>query len=260
MHRAMHRSLGGSSTRRPAVAAALALLVASAAASVARPQFFGGRVRVEPNAVYDGRFTFVRLRYTVHTRPGWEYDYPAMERNFMTIVNDLTTLHPHVRQSNVHTMEDPELARYPIAYLSEPGYWYPDQREAAGLRDWLARGGFLIVDDFLLNQWANFDRSMHLVLPGARLVRLDVSHPIFDSFFHIRTLDGMTHPDNARAKAEYYGIYENNDPTRRLVAIINYNNDIGDYMEWSGEGWYPINMSNDAYKLATNYIVYGLTH
>ena len=256
----MNRPLEAPSTRRTAVVVSLAALLASAAATVAHPQFFGGRVRVEPNAAYDGRFTFVRLRYTVHTRPGWEYDYPAMERNFMTIVNDLTTLQPHVRESNVHSMDDPALSRYAIAYLSEPGYWYPDEREAAGLRNWLTRGGFLIVDDFLLNQWANFDRSMHLVLPNARIVRLDVSHPIFDSFFHIRTLDGMTHPDNARAKAEYYGIYENNDPARRLQVIVNYNNDIGDYMEWSGEGWYPINLSNDAYKLATNYIVYGLTH
>ena len=101
---------------------------------------------------------------------------------------------------------------------------------------------------------------MRLVLPNARIVRLDVSHPIFDSFFHIRTLEGMSHPGNAGAKAEYLGIYEDNDPARRLIVIINYNNDIGDYMEWSGEGWYPINMSTDAYKLATNYIVYGLTH
>ena len=231
----MNRPLEAPSTRRTAVVVSLAALLASAAATVAHPQFFGGRVRVEPNAAYDGRFTFVRLRYTVHTRPGWEYDYPAMERNFMTIVNDLTTLQPHVRESNVHSMDDPALSRYAIAYLSEPGYWYPDEREAAGLRNWLTRGGFLIVDDFLLNQWANFDRSMHLVLPNARIVRLDVSHPIFDSFFHIRTLDGMTHPDNARAKAEYYGIYENNDSARRLQVIINYNNDIGDYMEWSGE-------------------------
>jgi hypothetical protein len=240
---------------------ALAILVAlGIGAVVAQPQRFTRRVRIEPNASYDGRFTFVRLRYTVHTRSGWEYDYPAMERNFMTILNDLSTVRPHVRQSNVHGMDDPELARYPIAYLSEPGYWIPDEREAAGLRAWIERGGFLIVDDFLLGQWTNFERSMRLVLPDARIVRLDVSHPIFDSFFRITTLDGMTHPDSRQAKAEYYGIFEHNDPTRRLVAIINYNNDIGDYMEWSGEGWYPVNMSNDAYKLATNYIVYGLTH
>lgn len=126
--------------------------------------------------------------------------------------------------------------------------------------DLRAVGGFLIVDDFLLGQWANFERSMRLVLPHARIVRLDVSHPIFDAFFHIRTLDEMSHPNNPRAKAEYYGIYEDNDPARRRLAIINYNNDIGDYMEWSGDGWYPINMSNDAYKLATNYLVYGLSH
>jgi hypothetical protein len=217
------------------------------------------RVFIEPNVPYDGRFTFVRLRYTVYSRSGWEFDYPAMERNFMTILNDLSTIRPHVQRSNVHTMNDPELARYPIAYLSEPGYWMPDEQEAAGLRAWLLKGGFLIVDDFLLDQWENFERSMKRVLPEARIERLDVSHPIFDSFFRIATLDGMTHPGSRNAKAEYFGIFEANDPERRLMVIINYNNDIGDYMEWSGEGWYPINLSNDAYKLATNYIVYGLT-
>jgi hypothetical protein len=217
-------------------------------------------VFIEPNAAYDGRFTFVRLRYTVYGRSGWEFDYPAMERNFMTIAKDLSTLHPHVRESNIHRMDDPVLSHYPVAYLSEPGYWLPDEREAAGLRDWIAKGGFLIVDDFYLRQWENFDRSMHLVMPNAKLIPLDISHPIFNSFFHLKTLDGMSHPDNASAKAVYLGIFEDNDPTKRLQVIVNYNNDIGDYMEWSGEGWYPVNMSNDAYKFATNYVIYALTH
>lgn len=220
----------------------------------------GYRMTLEPNAAYDGRYTFVRLRYTTYTAPGWSFDYPAMERNFMTILNDLSTVKPHTRESNIHDMDDPALTRYPIAYLSEPGYWLPSEREAKGLREWLNKGGFLIVDDFYFGQWVNFERSMKMVLPNARMVKLDVSHPIFNSFFHIKTLDGMTHPDNRNAKAEYLGIFENNDPKRRLLAIINYNNDIGDYMEWSGQGWYAVNLSNDAYKLATNYIVYGLTH
>jgi len=214
----------------------------------------------EPNATYDGRYTFVRLSYTVYGRSGWEFDYPAMERNFMTILKDLTTIKLHSRESNIHAMDDPELFKHAIAYLSEPGYWHPSPSEAAGLRRWLGKGGFLIVDDFYFREWDNFERSMHMVLPSAQLVRLTVKHPIFDSFFQIKTLEGMTHPDNANAKAEYYGIYENNDPTRRLMVIVNYNNDIGDYMEWSGDGWYPVNMSNDAYKLATNYIVYAMTH
>jgi hypothetical protein len=240
----------------------VALILAGATAiRTAHAQRRGGRgVFVEPNASYDGKFTFVRLRYRVYGRSGWEFDYPAMERNFMTILKDLTSMQLHQRESNIYDMDDPELMKYPIAYLSEPGYWYPSKSEADGLRRYLAKGGFLIVDDFYFNQWENFERSMRMVIPNAVFAPLKVDHPIFDSFFHISTLDGMAHPDNRAAKAIYLGIYENNDPTRRLIAIINYNNDIGDYMEWSGEGWYPVNMSNDAYKLATNYIIYGLTH
>ncbi len=215
---------------------------------------------VEPNAAYDGRYTFVRLRYEVRSRSGWEFDYPAMERNFMTIMDELTTVRPHVKESNVHDMDDPALSKYAIAYLSEPGFWIPNESEAAGLRTWLLKGGFLIVDDFYGQQWQNFDRSMHAVLPKARLMKLDVSHPVFNSFFHIKSLSGMSHPEASNYKAEYLGIFEDNDPSKRLMVIVNYNNDIGDYMEWSGEGWYPVNMSNDAYKFATNYIVYGLTH
>ena len=93
---------------------------------------FRRRIFQEPNASYDGKFTFVRLSYTVYGRSGWEFDYPAMERNFMTILNDLTSVHPHVRESNIHAMDDPELGRYPVAYLSEPGWWRPVDSQAAG--------------------------------------------------------------------------------------------------------------------------------
>ena len=83
--------------------------------------------------------------------------------------------------------------------------------------------------------------------------------PIFDSFFRIPSLD-MTYPGNPNLPAQFLGIHEDDDPTKRLMVVINYNNDIGDYMEWSGEGWWPVNLTNDAYKLATNYLVYGMTH
>jgi hypothetical protein len=238
--------------------ALLTLALIAGSAAMAQSQRF--RIRIEPNVPYDGKFTFVRLRYTEYGRSGWEFDYPAMERNFMTIVKDLSTLRLHNTGSNIHRMNDPLLSKYPVAYLSEPGYWIPDESEAAGLRTWLAKGGFLIVDDFYLRQWDNFANSMRLVLPTAQFVRLDRSHPLFDAFFRISTLDGLHHPDNRNAIAEYYGIYEDNDPSKRLMVIVNYNNDIGDYMEWSGQGWYAVNLSNDAYKIATNWVMYALTH
>jgi hypothetical protein len=240
-----------------ALAAALALGVAAIAAARQWPRG-GRRVWVEDNVRYDGRFAFVRIRYQVHGRSGWEFDYPAMERNLMTITRELTSLRPHLRGSNVHDLDDPELLRYPVAYLSEPGYWLPSDAEVAGLRTYLAKGGFLIVDDFMRGEWVNFETQMRRVLPDARIVRLDASHPVFDTFFSIGSLD-MTYPGNPRLRAEFLGIHEDDDPAGRLMVVINYNNDIGDYMEWSGEGWWPVDLTNDAYKLAVNYLVYGMT-
>ena len=113
----------------------------------------------------------------------------------------------------------------------------------------------------MLQEWNNFEAQIRRALPKARMVRLDISHPIFDSFFRIRSLD-MSYPTPGWQwlKAEFFGIFEDNDPAKRLLVVINYNNDIGDYMEHSGQGWWPVNISNDAYKLAINYIIYGLTH
>jgi hypothetical protein len=238
--------------RKVGICAAL-LLLSAAVPAVAQ------RVFIEPNVPYDGKFTFVRIRYTVVTRGGWEYDYPAMERNLMTMMNELTTLAGHVRGSNVLTLDDPELTRYPIAYLSEPGYWVPSEAEVLGLRNYLAKGGFLIVDDFMRSEWQNFERQIKRVLPKATIHDLDISSPVFHSFFDITTLD-MSYPHDPNLKAVFRGIFEDNDPDRRLMVIINYNNDIGDYMEWSGAGWWPVNTTNEAYKLAMNYLIYGLTH
>lgn len=241
--------------RRPPLLALALLLVT---APLAWAQWGRGAPEPEPNVPYDGRFTFVRLRYG-GGRAGWAFDYPAMERNFMTVLADLTTMRPHVQGSNVHDLDDPALARYPVAYLSEPGYWAPTAAEAAGLRTWLRKGGFLIVDDFFGPQWTQFERAMAQVLPGARIVPLDVSHPVFHSFFDIRTLEGMHHPQRRTYRAQFLGIFEDDDPRKRLMVVVNYNNDIGDYMEWSGQGWYPVDFTNDAYKFATNYLVYGVT-
>ena len=245
----------------PKAALLAALLLVGTALPLSGQRRFGRRGfegGFDANVPYDGRFTFARIRYTVYGRSGWEFDYPAMERNLMKVMEELTALRPHVRGSNIHTFDDPELLKYPVAYVSEPGYWIPSESEVLGLRTYLAKGGFVIFDDFMGYEWRNFETQIRRVLPNARIVPMKVSHPIFDSFFHIESLD-MTYPNNPRIKAEFYGIYEDNDPGKRIMVIINYNNDIGDYMEWSGSGWLPVNLTNDAYKLAVNYIIYGLT-
>jgi hypothetical protein len=91
---------------------------------------------------------------------------------------------------------------------------------------------------------------------------LSLSHPIFNSFFQIKSLD-VPYPGVLGERGlmgEFYGIHEENDPARRLTVIINYNIDIGDYVEWSGEDLYNMESTNEAYKFMINYLVYGLTH
>ena len=220
----------------------------------------------EYNVEYDGRFTFVRVRFTPLDDPWgrrsdmkWDHDYPRAERHFVTILDELTAVAPFLSGSNILTLDDPELFKYPVAYLAEPGYWTLTDEEAEGLRNYLLKGGFLIVDDFVDSQWYNFEGAMREVLPDSRLVQLDVSHPIFHSFFEIEALEHV-HPYWPGYKSAFYGIYEDNDPSKRLMVIANYNNDIGESWEWSDTGFLPIELSNEAYKLGVNYIVYAMTH
>jgi hypothetical protein len=231
-----------------------------------------GGVTQEGNVPYDGRFTFARIRFGVglHTGsfgrgrgrgglPPWAHDYPRAERNFMNILTETTLLHPYMDGGNIFTTDDPELTRFPMAYISEPGYWNPTESEVEGLRNYLLKGGFLIADDFRSSDWFNFDAQMKRVIPGAEFVELDETHTIFDSFFQIESLKALASP-TFQVEPAYLGLHEENDPDQRLVVIANYNNDIGEYWEFSDLGWYPIDLSNEAYKLGVNYVIYAMTH
>lgn len=220
------------------------------------------------NVPYDGRFTFVRVRFAPPggalgfegfggREPAWAHDYPRGERHFTRILAELTSLGPRTEESNILTLDDPELFKFPVAYLCEPGFWGPSDREIEGLRSYLKKGGFLIIDDFVNNQWFNFEAQMRKVLPEGRLVPLTPAHPIFDSFYRIESLD-YVHPLFG-APSQFLGIFEDNDPAKRLMVIVNYNNDIGEYWEFSNTGYFPIDLSNTAYKLGVNYVVYALT-
>ncbi|MGH7714232.1 MAG: DUF4159 domain-containing protein [Gemmatimonadaceae bacterium] len=249
----------------------LAAIGLTMAAGVVFAQQFGGRRGRNrgrdpmPNSAYDGRYTFTRVRFEPFTGGWdlkWDHDYPRAESHLMKILKELTTVRPRTLDGgNIYGFDDPELFKHPIAYVSEPGFWTLTESEAISLRKYIAKGGFLIFDDFRHEaEFENFASRMREVLPNVSIVPLDATHPIFDSFFHIddETLH-MRHPYE-NVLAEFYGIYEDNDPSKRLIAIINYNNDIGDYWEFSDEGFVPVELSNEAYKLGVNYIVYALTH
>jgi hypothetical protein len=215
---------------------------------------------------YDGRFTFVRLRwggglgYGRRWRGGnaWNHDFPRAEQNLTFMLGEMTLIDTNTAGSLILTLDDPELFRYPVVYMWEPGFWTMTDVEATQFRAYLLKGGFAIFDDFEFDQWNNYEQQMRRVLPEARFVQLDETHPVFDSFFRMDTIN-FPHP-MIGVSPTYYGIFEDNDPTRRLLVIANHNNDVAEYWEWSGSGLFPVDTSNEAYKLGVNYMVYALTH
>jgi hypothetical protein len=100
--------------------------------------------------------------------------------------------------------------------------------------------------------------QMGKVLPGIQFVELDGTHEIFDSFFRVDPHAVI--PPYGPQTSVWYGLFEDNDPAKRLMVIVNYDNDISEYWEFSDMGFYAIDLSNEAYKLGVNYLVYALTH
>ena len=225
------------------------------------------------NAPYDGRFTFFRVRFEPSSDGGfggggrfgrgrgvdkkWDHDTPRADRHFMKILEEITMLRPKMDCNVIYAFGDAESFKYPIAYVSEPGFWTQSDEELKGIREYVAKGGFIIFDDFAGPHWYNFEEQWRRAFPELTLQPMPKNHPVFDAFYDIR---GTTLPTGYGPPAEWYGAFEDNDPTKRLIAIAGYNADLGELMEFSDEAYVPIDISNEAYKIMTNYVMYALTH
>ena len=215
------------------------------------------------NLDYDGRFIFARIRYGSGgggRRGGgdaWAHDYPRADHHLPRILSEITTTDVEYNGSNVFDLDDPELLNFPIAYLSEPGFWSATDAEIRGLREYLLKGGFLIVDDFEAEQWYNFAEQMARAIPEYKPIEIDGTHAIFDRFFRVSN-PYVPHP-LVRVTPRFYGYFEENDPEKRMIAMVNFNSDLAEYWEWSGTGFAPVDLENEAYKLGVNYLIYGLT-
>lgn len=244
--------------------------VAAAPHATAVPQDF-------PWLPYDGSFTFVRIRYKDRGfgggggyrrrggfgDPGWHHDYPDAEMHFSKIVQELTLARARQDPSggNIIFLDDPRLLQFPVAYMSEPVDWFPDESEMEGLREYLLKGGFIIFDDFNVPRGAmqNLVQQMSRVFPELRWFPVDGREPIFDTFFKIDPIN-IVLPSYRGNQPVWYLMYENNDPSKRIIAVANDRADIGEFWEFSDRGFYPIDLSNEAYKVGVNYLIYALTH
>lgn len=215
-------------------------------------------------------FTFVRLKYTGDGRwwrSGWDVDLPASDRNFIGKLAQATNI-PVTRREKIISVGSPELFDYPFAYILEVGSLNLSSAEAANLREYLLRGGFIMVDDFHGGQeWHHFYRQLKKIFPEREPEDIPITHPLFHCFFDINNLvqipgirsifNGRTYERRDGYPAYCRGVY---DEHGRLMMMINFNTDIGDAWEHAAEDFYPREYSDWAYRIGINAVVYALTH
>ncbi len=270
--------MGGSSLKRGVLIVGASLAVAALALSQGwRFRVPDGITDVGPNA----EFYFLRMEYTDrgggrgrgfgrgYSRGWWMQDFPRAELHFREGVERLTRI--DIGQGRHASLTDDRIFDYPWIYATQVGYWVLSDEEIARLRQYIDRGGFLVVDDFWgPYEWEVFADSMARAFPGRPIVELPLTDPMLHVLYDINEcvqVPGLRHLRRGPGGAivaplegtppHWRAIY---DDKRRLIVAINYNMDIGDAWEEADVPEYPLSATTAAYRFAINSIIYTMTH
>lgn len=232
-------------------------------------------------------FHFIRVEYTdlpqYHRRWGyasrrgtgtgwWMVDWPDAEDHFSLGVKRLTRIDTgdprHLRLTDEHLFD------YPWIYATQTGWWGLSDAETAQLREYLLRGGFIVVDDFWgPEQWEVFRETMARVLPNEPITDIaesdSVMHVLYDIFEKDRTFIPGTrhlqlHGDGTVTVWQPQGTQPAwramVDGRNHMVVAVNFNTDVGDAWEYADAPEYPAAMTTLAYRYGINYLIYSMTH
>ena len=198
----------------------------------------------------------------------WTQDYPRADRHFAAALRRLTRVHVRSVEQPVNPDDTDDFFNWPWMNAGEMGDWKLTSSQIAKLREYLLRGGFLMLDDFWgYEEWDRFYESMRLVFPDRQVVEI----PDADSIFHtVYDLDdryqvpgqwairrGTTYRNEGGETAHWRGIL---DDRGRVMVAMSFNSDIGDSWEWADDPEYPEKYSALGIRIGVNYVVYSMTH
>ena len=255
------------------------LLLAALSWPVSAQVFTPPRYDAPPPA-YDnrGEFNFVRVQfdslfiragsaYLGDGGPPWSTDFPGADANFLRGVSRLTGVRV-MSEPIVLSLRDEEIFNYPFLYMLEVGQaggMDLSSEEAAMLREYLLRGGFLLIDDFWgTRQWDAFESAFRQVFPDREIIELPHDHEIFHVYYDIdgpKMIPALTRSDaSGEQDIDVASNHAVLDDHGRIMVLINWNSDLGDGWEHTYHPYYPTRYANSAYQLGINYLVYSLTH
>ena len=207
---------------------------------------------------------YSRRGYYGRGRPAWATDYADAEFHVMQGISRFTRIDTAAvdldgNGGRLIQLDDERVFDYPWLYAVEVGQWLLDESEAKILREYLDRGGFLMVDDFWgESQWDVFVASMERVFPDRPIQELGEEHELLHVLYDLDQRTQIPGRNGQRPETpRWRGIF---DDDGRLMVAINFNMDMGDAWEHADDPWYPEPMTALAYKFAVNYLIYTMTH
>jgi hypothetical protein len=265
---------------------ATVLVVLICVAATVHAQFrgrggFGFGARTASAKDFDGSFHFCRIVFRNSIQGdggGWSVDYPRADINFSLRLSELTKTHVSRDGSGepnhlLVRLTDKELFDCPFVMMTEPGGAGFDDQEAANLRLYLEKGGFLWADDFWGEYaWSWWVGQLRKALPAPEFPIFDLmpEHPIFHTQFEVKKVaqipsinfffgSGRTSERGADSAVPHArGIA---DKQGRLIVLMTHNTDFGDSWEREGDdATYFVNFGPDGYAFGIDAVLYALTH
>ena len=231
--------------------------------------------RTAPAEFVVGRLMFpqTQRRYMLGAGPGdwraggtaWTVDYPEGDRTFARLLGRLTTIDVRLVEQPVNLDDDIDAFYWPFLISGLVGAWDLTDDQAAKLREYLLRGGFLLCDSFYgTAEWEGFVEGIKRVFPDRPIVDLPDSHPIFHAVYDLTDrpqIPTWQHLPrgyrNDGAVARWRAILDDDE---RVMVMIAFNNDIADGWQRADEYEYPQEAANLAISLGVNFAVYALSH
>jgi len=197
----------------------------------------------------------------------WTQDYPRADRHFTVTLRRLTRVHTRSVEQPVNPDDGDDIYNWPFLAAGEMGDWKLTGEQISKVREYLLRGGFLMLDDFWgAQEWARFMETMREILPDSPVVDIENSDPLFHIVYDLNNryqilgqwaLTGRMAERWVGTTPGWRGIY---DDKHRLIVAITYNNDVGDSWEYADDPYYPEKYSALGIRLGVNDVIYAMTH
>ncbi len=237
------------------------LALAVLAAVVAHAQNFGWRRnRMVQNEPPDTELVVARWRFGTNGNighMGWSHNYPNSDRNLNEFLKRVTNIDVEEMSFRIVELGSDEVFNYPFAYVSEPGEMELTDKEVENLREFVDRGGFILMDDFdgawQLDQLVS---QLRRVFPERQLSPIHLEHRLFHTHFDLNDLQTMSDYVPG-GYITYLGLYDAQD---RLAIAAGHNNDLANFWEWYNDPSAPLSPGADAFRLGSNAALYAMAH